>query len=363
MAIENLPFSAMHCAARLRIFSDTSLERASLFSNTLQGMVLTTPERARTVIRIAMTRGHSLHHPLRGLLLAILAVVASSGSSKSAASEGEARVKSLKWPGLNRHAEYTHVTGVVSQTDIDAMLSAIPKSGVWDEDADSVDGMSAFEFVLDRRDLFGGVSSVRGKPDADPAVFKARQPVRDKLLAITGPIIGARLEPLVNQHVSACHGLCKACHSLVRRYLQHERRTVASHFDIQALATVVIGLNRYNVDYHGGLFVTTGQNKSFVELAAGDAVLHGSDLLHGVEVTSGARWSWILWFTDRSDCRAEPGRWHLQEAEGGDPIAMFLRAKRAHMVADTKNATSERVRWQHAPDRERKPGSLMLYEP
>jgi len=284
---------------------------------------------------------------LQAVLLAMIIMNVSSGSNKPklSVSEGGARIKSLKWPGLNRYAEYTHVVGALSQTDINTILNAIPKKGVWDEDADSVDGMSAFEFVLDRRDLYGGVESVRGKPDADPAIFKARQPARDKLLGITRPIIGARLEPLVNQHVPACHGRCKACHSLVRRYLQHERRTVESHFDIQALATVVIGLNRYGVDYQGGLFVTTGQNKSFVELGAGDAVLHGSDLLHGVEVTSGARWSWILWFTDSSDCKAEPGRWHLEEAEGGDPVAMFLRAKRAHMIADSKNATLEKVRW------------------
>ena len=138
--------------------------------------------------------------------------------------------------------------------------------------------------------------------------------MREKLLALTESIIRDRITPAVNEHVKSCSSRCVACHSLVRRYLQNERRSHGTHFDIQALATVVIGLNSYGSDFDGGLFVTVGQGKKdFIPLQAGDAALHESDLLHGVELSRGSRWSWILWYTDAPDCRAEPGHWHLEE--------------------------------------------------
>jgi len=251
----------------------------------------------------------------------------------------------LEWPNIKRSASYLHVKQLISPGEVASILAAIPEE--LDEDHDSVDGMASFEFVLHRKDMFGDVRAVGAKPDHDPTVYEARKPVRERLHALTDSIVQERITPMVNERVHSCAGRCVACHSLVRRYLQSERRSHGTHFDIQALATVVVGLNKYGVDFEGGLYVTTSQGKmSFLALDAGDAVYHESDLLHGVEVTKGSRWSWILWYTDAPDCKAEPGQWHLKEALEGDPVAQFLRAKRSHMSRDFRhNATAEKAMW------------------
>lgn len=49
-------------------------------------------------------------------------------------------------------------------------------------------------------------------------------------------------------------------------------------------------------------------------------------MLHGVHVTKGERWSWILWF--KNGCDSVPADWHRQDAKAGDPVAMFLMARR-----------------------------------
>lgn len=55
----------------------------------------------------------------------------------------------------------------------------------------------------------------------------------------------------------------------------HERTSHATHFDIQALVTVVVSLSSSGVDFDGGLFVSTGAGRGdeyFLALQAGDAV-------------------------------------------------------------------------------------------
>ena len=153
------------------------------------------------------------------------------------------------------------------------------------------------------------------------------------------------------------------------------------HFDLNALVTVVIGLND---NFQGGLYVSTGttntklQNQKkekkkekkekekkkkindekflpsryYLPLKTGDAVIHQSDLLHGVRVESGHRWSWILWLKEKG-CNSDPSTWQYnnnqkiilktkkkkekkeekkeknnKDNEDNDPISLFLRAKR-----------------------------------
>jgi len=149
------------------------------------------------------------------------------------------------------------------------------------------------------------------------------------------------------------------------------------HFDLNALVTVVIGLND---NFKGGLYVSTGttntkqQNQKkekkkekkekakkkmkneeiflpsryYLPLKTGDAVIHQSDLLHGVRVESGHRWSWILWLKEKG-CNSDPSTWQYnnnqkiisktkkkkeekkdkdKNNEDNDPISLFLRAKR-----------------------------------
>jgi hypothetical protein len=61
--------------------------------------------------------------------------------------------------------------------------------------------------------------------------------------------------------------------------------------------TVVVSLTSAGVDFEGGLYVSVGAGSEVsVALQRGDAVIHRSNLLHGVRVEPGGeRWSWIMW--------------------------------------------------------------------
>lgn len=97
----------------------------------------------------------------------------------------------------------------------------------------------------------------------------------------------------------------------------------------------MVSLNTFGKDFNGGLYVSTGNSNNeskFVALQSGDAIFHQSDLLHGVRVTGGERWSWILWFYDGGkECQTNPADWFREEAEEGDALAQFLLSKRVHM--------------------------------
>lgn len=74
------------------------------------------------------------------------------------------------------------------------------------------------------------------------------------------------------------HLYCTVYLQQIRRYLHDERVTHATHFDLQALVTVVVSLSSSGVDFEGGLFVSTGSvgedsdSDMYVPLQAGDAV-------------------------------------------------------------------------------------------
>lgn len=55
-------------------------------------------------------------------------------------------------------------------------------------------------------------------------------------------------------------------------------------------------------------------------LSRGDAVVHGPDLLHGVGVEGGERWSWILWFRDSATCDDHADEWFTECAAAGNPV-------------------------------------------
>lgn len=169
--------------------------------------------------------------------------------------------------------------------------------------ADSVDGMPAFEYYL------SGVE--RG--------------AAAKTAATAGGPAMARLTDFVNARYAVCRGVCRPCASLVRRYRADERTRHPTHFDFHALVTAVYSLSDAE-DYDGGLYVETeSAGRNFVALGRGDAVVHESDLFHGVDVSRGERWSWIVWFQDAPRCDADPARW----SDGaGDALSLFLHAHR-----------------------------------
>ena len=127
-------------------------------------------------------------------------------------------------------------------------------------DPDTVDGLATHEFYLEASGTASALASIRGKPDSDGSVFAARGRARAALAALTAPIIYDRVLPFVNErYADACGATgCVVCQSLVRRYLPGERQGHGTHFDIQALVTVVVSLSSFGTDFDGGLFVTTG---------------------------------------------------------------------------------------------------------
>lgn len=61
----------------------------------------------------------------------------------------------------------------------------------------------------------------------------------------------------------------------------------------------------------------------------------------GVNVPSGTRWSWVLWFKDGGDCTAaDPTAWHRRPAEDGDAVAQFLHAHRLHQFGVPPSRTA-----------------------
>lgn len=154
--------------------------------------------------------------------------------------------------------------------------------------------MVTYEFII---------SSAGAQKAHDPI----REALRRKLRAITEPILRQRIQPFVWARYPNAGAVC---HSMIRRYLEHERRSHDTHWDIPSYVSVVVSLDSTNLDFEGGFFVTTGNGeKSFIPLQKGDTLVHQSDLLHGVHVVTGERWSWAMWFQDSSDCSSAAENW------------------------------------------------------
>ena len=143
---------------------------------------------------------------------------------------------------------------------------------------------------------------------------------------------------MVHQHYpKACTSkgherYCTPCYSLIRKYKHGQRQSHATHNDGHAIVTVVVSLSDYNVDYRGGLYVSTGFGQhEHVALNKGDAIMHQSSLLHGVKVYDipsnpkrTERWSWIMWYRDSDTCEDFGHEWFMECAEAGDPLCQHL---------------------------------------
>ena len=86
----------------------------------------------------------------------------------------------------------------------------------------------------------------------------------------------------------------------VRRYRPGERQSHAEHIDGHAAVTAVVSLASER-EYEGDFFVSDLRTRILVPLALGDAVVHSSELWHGVDVSEGERFSWV-------DCRRREAR-------------------------------------------------------
>lgn len=253
-----------------------------------------------------------------------------------------------KWPGAVSRAEVSSILDLMHTLPLDT-------------DMDTVDGMPTYEMFVDNEALRRGEPS-KGQPES-----VARVELRAALRAVTAPLLD-RITPFVRRlYPSACgraDRACTPCYSLIRRYRPGvDRQSHGTHHDGHAIVTVVVSLSDYGREYEGGLYVATqrGGAKQYVALNRGDAVVHRSDLLHGVRVTEPSRlssrvgsieaaslpaagpnpdtgpsrverWSWILWYRDSADCVDYGHEWFAECALAGNPTCEMLHATKVSDV-------------------------------
>jgi len=232
------------------------------------------------------------------------------------------------------------VPGLLNATTLHAIRRLLQTVGPLDTDPDTVDGFATHEFFLENSDIRAGRA---GKPGFEnDSLVASRQGLRSELSKLTQDAL-ERITTFVNDHHAAdCGGACTPCYSLLRRYRPQDRVSHAPHRDGHALVTSVLPLTDYGTEYTGGLYVASATaQRHFVALEAGEAVVHQSDLLHGVQVHPGneqetLRWSWILWFRDSTTCEDRlDAEWFVECANQGDAVCQLLHA--------TKCSTSECV--------------------
>lgn len=160
-----------------------------------------------------------------------------------------------------------------------------------------------------------------------------------KVLAVAEKKITSMVRATYPEVCARGHGRsCRACFSLVRRYLPNQRTTHNIHRDGQALVTAVVSLSDYGRDFLGGLYVAAnGVGRQVIALRKGDVILHQYDLLHGVQVEDfsedrpSTRWSWILWFKDSAKCEQRGYEWSRDCAKKGDALCQYFLGWRAHL--------------------------------
>ena len=168
------------------------------------------------------------------------------------------------------------------------------------------------------------------------------------LWALIARAVERRLTPLVRTRFRA--PAARLCQALVRRYLPEERREHPVHYDAHAFATAVISLSPPE-QFEGGLYVVSPADarrgaivRQWARFArAGDCVAHGWDLLHGVRVLRGERYSLVCWFkTCAPSCLLGLTPWYQKSADDGDADGMYNWG--AGLLASTPRRSPRRAR-------------------
>jgi len=214
----------------------------------------------------------------------------------------------------------------IATTNEIELIRNLIKTSTFDNDPDSVDGMSTYELYVESPNIDKHSINNMKFDNLD-----SRKKLRKQLRKIMNPIIKNRITPYVRKLYSKSNNpdrLCTPYSSFIRRYNKNERLHHATHRDGHAFATVVISLSDYGKEYRGGLYVASEERyKKIVPLNRGDAVVHQFDLLHGVKVhNSGERWSWIIWYRDSINCKDYSNEWFRDQAYQGNPLYQGLYA-------------------------------------
>ena len=216
---------------------------------------------------------------------------AATAGKKAGAPDGTAKLYS---GGGGREARFSVIKSIASEPEIRGMLEILRRvEQQFDTDPDSVDGMPTFEIYTEKpehewesNEKASSAMNVIGTPKRP----MGSDPLRRELQERARTILTERITPFVRQNFPRACGrgkgrACTPCYSLIRRYREGERQSHGVHHDGHAIVTVVVPLSQYGVDYNGGLYVTTSRGqKRFLALNKGDAVVHQSDLYHGVKV-------------------------------------------------------------------------------
>jgi hypothetical protein len=261
-----------------------------------------------------------------------------------------------------RETRFAVLPQVVQLDEVDAILALMNDPNlVLDSDPDTVDGMSTREmFAWDATDVAATSGTFATETGTFAKIDKARAPIRRALQNIMEPILEDRITPFIRaNYPDECgdNGVraCTPCYSLVRSYKVGERNSHATHYDDHARVTVVVSLKEFGRDFRGGLYIATGRSqRKFVGLGQGDAVVHKSDLLHGVHIEDdgGERWSWIVWYRDSVSCADYGHEWFADCSNQGSATCNYLHAskgipgqsnvqKMAHRVDLNQKAASQ----------------------
>ena len=151
--------------------------------------------------------------------------------------------------------------------------------------------------------------------------------VCEQLHALLLPALDERIMPYARERTGESRVV--VADALIRAYREEDKRqALAPHFDASSFATIIIPLNPGQ--YEGGLFVQEGADASSRldvdgSFDKGDALIHSFDVMHGVEVTAGSRFSLVLWLSDcRASLEACAAPWVRQAADNGNAYAEFL---------------------------------------
>mmetsp|Transcript_4381 Transcript_4381/g.9563 ORF Transcript_4381/g.9563 Transcript_4381/m.9563 type:complete len:598 (-) Transcript_4381:299-2092(-) len=253
-------------------------------------------------------------------------------------------------------AHFAVLSSAVKRSSIEQMLELLQSYNDWDDDPDTVDGMTSHEMFVDSPELYQSKESIKFR-DVNPEFVPARKELRRKLTEIMSPYLDQVITPMVHaRYPDACTDkgpgrTCTPCYSLIRKYKHGQRQSHAMHHDAHALVTVVVSLSDYDINYRGGLYVSTGfGQREFMALNKGDAVMHQASLLHGVQVydvkdnpTETERWSWILWYKDSSTCEDDYGyEWFRECAGEGDALCQHFHATKVGATPGISNDEASR---------------------
>lgn len=274
------------------------------------------------------------------------------------------QINNVKNPNTQNNVmvDFAVLPQAVNRSSIEKILQLLRSYNDWDDDPDTVDGMPTYEMFVHSPELYPESSSSSEKTmkhrDTDPQFLPKRKQLREQLTNIMKPYLDEIITPMVHQrYPKACtskgpNRFCTPCYSLIRKYQYGQRQSHATHHDGHAIVTVVVSLSDYNINYRGGLYVSTGYGQhEFMALNRGDAIMHQSSLLHGVQVydlkdspTRTERWSWILWYKDSPKCQDYGYEWFEECANQGDALCQQLHStKIGSKPGMTESETSQAV--------------------